>query len=133
MAQESSSHTRKSVLLVEPDDAIRRSLLDWLRSAMPGWLVIGAPTVEAAIALARAESPSLVLVDIADPETNGLEIVRKIRDAVPGTLLIALTMYDDEALRDDLATAGASASMLVWEVREGLLATVEKLLSDEGA
>jgi DNA-binding NarL/FixJ family response regulator len=131
IAQKFKSHMDKSVLLVEPDDLIRQSLLSWLRRAMPEWAASGAPGTDAAIAVVQARSPDLILVDIADREKDGLETIRAIKGALPRATIVALAMHDDEAHRDDSVLAGANAHLLIWEIETGLLPTVRTLLGGE--
>jgi len=120
-----------SMLVVEPDNAIRRSLCEWLRVEAPGWSISEATSKEEAIVMAEAHSPRMILVDIADPETDALMTIREIKDAAPESALVALVMCDEEDYLCDLASAGASASLLIWDIQTDLPATVEKLFSTE--
>lgn len=122
---------RTSILLVETDDVIRESLREWLQAVVPGWRTIEAGSTEEAIAVAQAEWPRLILVDIADPYENGIEIIGKIKEAAPWAAVVTLAMHDDEEYRDDLAAAGASASVLIWRIRSDLVSALKEALAGE--
>lgn len=120
-----------SILVVETDDIIRKSLREWLEGVVPGWRISEAGCKEEAIALAQGEWPKMILVDIADPNQDGVETVREIKAAAPWAAVVALAMHDHKAYRDDLISAGASASLLIWKIRAELLPTLNKLFGGE--
>ncbi|MGD2144424.1 MAG: hypothetical protein PVF54_08110 [Anaerolineae bacterium] len=126
--QAPAPHTTKTIVLVEPDDAIRGSLLDWLRGAMPELCIAGAATADEAVTMARAESPCIIVVDIADPNAKGEEILESIKGGAPAADVVALTMCDHNAYRDGLKSAGACDSVLIWETRVKLPAAIRQLL-----
>jgi two-component system, cell cycle response regulator DivK len=87
------------VLVVEdnPDNMKFTSFL--LQSA--GHTVLGAASAEAGLALARAEQPNLILMDIQLPGMDGLEATGLLKRgeatfSIPVIALTALTMKGDE-------------------------------------
>ena len=118
-----------SMLVVEPDDAIRGSLRKWLLTNNPGLRISEATNEEQAVLMAEAQSPCMILVDIADPETDGLMTIREIKDAAPESHIVALVMRDDDGYRHDLAAAGASACVLIWETQSELIPKMRALVS----
>jgi two-component system OmpR family response regulator len=59
-----------------------------------------------AIASARKEAPDVVVLDVMLPDMSGLDVLRKLREQIPGLPLLLLTAKD--ALEDRIAglTAG---------------------------
>ena len=49
-----------------------------------------------ALRLAHTHTPEVALLDIAMPHLNGLEMARRLRETVPQTKSILLTMHTDE-------------------------------------
>jgi two-component system cell cycle response regulator DivK len=88
-----------TVLVVEDNPANMTLATFLLKSA--GYAVLGATDAEAGLALARAEQPDLVLMDIQLPGMDGLQacaILKKdatTRD-IPVIALTALAMKGDE-------------------------------------
>ena len=64
-----------------------------------------------AVALAEKHRPALALLDISMPG-NGLEAVRRIRQACPGTRIIMLTVSEADDDIMEALDAGASAYVL---------------------
>jgi DNA-binding NarL/FixJ family response regulator len=113
---------------VEDDSALRRSLVNWLRGVMAEYTILEAATKEQAAVVAQSESPRMIVVDIACPGLDGKEIVRSIKTAAPWAAVVALTMCDHSAYCDELTSAGASDSILIWETHGRLPAAIRQLL-----
>jgi two-component system, cell cycle response regulator DivK len=95
-----------TVLVVE-DNALNLKLVrDVLGHA--GYRVLEAGDAERGIALARAEAPDLILMDIQLPGIDGVEALERLRNddataAIPVVALTALAMKED---RERFARAG---------------------------
>lgn len=121
------------ILLVEEDEAIRRSVGLWLRRTLPDATVVGADGDENAEALARSRAPDVILIDVAPPKENGLEAVRSLHAVAPSARIVALTMEEAQAHCDALMDAGASACVRIWKLQRELLSVLNELLTDEEA
>ena len=118
-----------SIIVVEPDGSLRESLVDWLRSTVAEYTILEAATKEQAAVVAQSESPAMIVVDIACPCMDGKEIVREIKRAVPKAAVVALTMCDQHGYCDELMSAGASDSILIWETHAKLPPAIKELLA----
>jgi PAS domain S-box-containing protein len=58
-----------------------------------------------ALERAVANRAELAILDLGMPGMSGLELARKLRDALPGIVLVALTGFGDEAHRSDARSA----------------------------
>ena len=117
-----------SIIVVEPDGSLRESLVDWLRSTVAEYTILEAATKEQAAVVAQSESPAMIVVDIACPCMDGKEIVREIKRAVPKAAVVALTMCDDRGYCDQLSSAGADESVLIWESQAQLPLVIKAML-----
>jgi two-component system cell cycle response regulator DivK len=81
------------ILVVEDQEDNRRILRDLLASV--GYEMIEAVTGEEGIALAEAQRPDLILMDIQLPGVDGYEATRRIKanDALRHIPIIAVTSY----------------------------------------
>lgn len=88
-----------------------------------------------ALELARKHRPDLLLIDIAMPELNGLEVVRRLTDEVPEVRCIILSMHADEEHVWQALQAGAAGylvkggSLVELELAVKAVASGEKYLS----
>jgi len=116
----------RRVLVVEDDPAIRRGVMAAL--AFAGYEVLEAGDGPRGLALAEAAEVDLVLLDVVLPGTDGLEILRRVRESRPTRPVILLTARAAEDDRVGGLAAGADDYVVKpFSVRE-LLARVEAVL-----
>jgi DNA-binding response OmpR family regulator/nitrogen-specific signal transduction histidine kinase len=86
------------VLVVDDD----RHIVNWLKEALSnsGFVVQGAYNGHEALALAREDSPDLILLDLKMPDMDGYEVIRNLRDEhttrnIP-VIVITGSSFDDD-------------------------------------
>lgn len=100
------------ILVVDDHPVVRGGLTALLRT-IDGIEPVGeAGDGETAVAEALAHRPDVVLMDVRMPGLDGVEATRRIRAALPGTRVLVLTMYDDDATVFTAMQAGASGYLL---------------------
>ncbi len=97
------------LLLVEDNQAIQEMLGRFLR--WKGYEVLSATTGLAGVALASAEQPDIILMDISLPELDGWEATRRIRATGATMPIIALTAHALGGDRQACLDAGCSDYM----------------------
>jgi two-component system alkaline phosphatase synthesis response regulator PhoP len=116
----------RRVLVVEDDPAIRRGVVAAL--AFAGYDVLEAADGPRGLVLAETAEVDLVLLDVVLPGTDGLEILRRVRESRPTRPVILLTARAAEDDRVGGLAAGADDYVVKpFSVRE-LLARVEAVL-----
>ncbi len=98
-----------TLLVIEDDRQIRRVVQGYLEQA--GYRVLTASDGEGGLALALAEKPALIVLDLMLPGVDGWEITRRLRassdPAVANVHILMLTARVDEADRVAGLTLGA--------------------------
>lgn len=122
--------TPRVVLVVDDHEDNRRILRDLLASA--GYEVVEATTGDDGVAMAKARTPDLILMDIQLPGIDGYEATRRIKadDALRRIPLIVVTSY---ALSGDDAkalAAGADAYVAKPFSPRAMLAKIREYLKD---
>lgn len=77
-----------NILLVDDDDQLRRYLSTCLKSA--GHSVYGAPDGNKALQAIQKASFDLIITDVAMPEMDGLQLIRKVGTKLPGAKILAI-------------------------------------------
>lgn len=101
-----------TILLVDDHPMVRDGMRATL-SAEPGWQVVG----EAAdgihgLELAIRLRPDVVVADLQMPGLSGLQMLRELRIAAPGTRVIIFTMHAEDAYVREALGAGAAGYVL---------------------
>jgi DNA-binding NarL/FixJ family response regulator len=88
----------KRILVADNSDEVRKVVHTYL--AERDFDVCGeAVDGEDAIEKARTLKPDLVLLDVAMPRTNGIEVASVLKDMMPNVRIVLFTMYSEAVER----------------------------------
>jgi DNA-binding NarL/FixJ family response regulator len=100
------------VLIVDDHPLVRRGLTSLLNGA-GGMEVVGAAADGAeAVASVVEKRPDIVLMDVSMPGMDGLEAVRRLLEAVPGTRVVMLTSFSQRDVVIEAFDSGAVGFLL---------------------
>jgi DNA-binding NarL/FixJ family response regulator len=120
-----------SVLLVDDHSLVRRGFRRILEDE-PDMEVTGeAGDGEEAVRMAKDLRPKVVLMDCALPNLSGLQATRKILEALPETLILMLSMHEEETLVRQALDAGAKGYVLKNAVDLELGSAIRRIAAGE--
>jgi len=120
-----------SVLLVDDHSLVRRGFRRILEDE-PDMEVAGeAGDGEEAVKLAKQLHPKVVLMDCALPHLSGLQATRQILQALPDTLILMLSMHEEETLVRQALDAGAKGYVLKNAVDLELGSAIRRVAAGE--
>lgn len=98
-----------TTILVVDDHPMVRGGLRIALSGEPGWQVAGEAADGAhGVELAMDIRPDVLVVDLQMPGLSGLDVLRRVRAAVPETRVVLFTMHaEDTYVREALSTGAA--------------------------
>ena len=100
-------------IIIADDHILVREGLSTLLNEEPDISVVAqASTGTEAIYLVRQLCPDIAILDITMPDMTGLEATRQITTEFPETIVIILTMHEEEAFFFEALRAGASGYLL---------------------
>lgn len=104
---------RETRVLLADDHTLIRAGLRMVVDADPDLAVVGeANDGREAVAMAEALKPDVVVMDIGMPSLNGIEACRMIREILPETQVVILSMHSDEGYVLRALKVGAKAYLL---------------------
>jgi DNA-binding NarL/FixJ family response regulator len=96
-------------VVLADDHALVREATAELLERSGGIQVVGQAADGAeALQLVRARRPDVLLLDLAMPGIDGLEVARRAREVSPGTRIVALTAHEEQPYVLAMLEAGAS-------------------------
>jgi DNA-binding NarL/FixJ family response regulator len=112
------------VIIADDHALFRRGLQMVLESEDDIEVLAEAGDGDEAVQLATEHMPDLILMDVRMPSQGGIEATREIKDSVPHTKILMLTISDEEEDLYDAIKAGASGYLLkeisIEEVAEAI-------------
>lgn len=82
----------------------------------------------AALDLAAAQKPDLVLADLSMPGKSGLELIKDLRALVPEAAVLVLSMHDETLYAERALRAGARGYIMKQEGGQRLMHAIRRVL-----
>lgn len=119
-------------ILLADDHKITRDGLKALLENQKNMTVVGeAENGRLAVRLAGELKPDVVVMDINMPELNGIEATRQIVAELPGTKIIALSMYSDKRYVVGMLKAGVSGYLLKNCAFDELVVAISAVMNNQ--
>jgi len=119
------------VLLVDDHPLVRAGIRRVLETRA-GLTVVGeAPNGLEALRLIEASRPDVVVLDLAMPELDGLELLQRLRDRSGSLRILVLTMHAQREYIRRAIQAGADGYLLKESAVQELLAAIESVLGGQ--
>jgi DNA-binding NarL/FixJ family response regulator len=116
---------KKIGVLLADDHTLIRAGLRMVVDAQPDLSVIAeANNGREAVTMAQALKPDVVVMDVGMPSLNGIEAARQIRETLPDTQIVMLSMHSDEGYVLRALKAGAKAYLLKDSAEADLAAAI---------
>lgn len=106
-----------SILLIEDiDDDAQFASMALRRNSDVDFRIQTTPMLKDAVAVLRRESFDVILTDLNLPDSDGVETVRTLSNAAPGTAIVVLSQEPSESIARDVTRAGALDFILKTEL-----------------
>lgn len=93
---------------VAEDQRLIRELLVAVLAREAGFEIVAeASTGKEAISLAQSTRPDIILLDVALPDVDGMEVARTLRKAQPKLAILALSIHEEPYFVQEMLRAGA--------------------------
>src|SRR5215203_4255898 len=131
-SSETAARSQTARLLIADDHALVREGLRTMLSGEEGIEVIAeANDGQQALDVCRELEPDLVLMDVRMPEMDGLQATKRIKQEMPKTSVMMVTMHDNPDYLFEAVKAGAAGYVLKDASGERLLNAVRRTLEGE--
>jgi two-component system response regulator NreC len=119
-------------VVLADDHGVLRGGLRALLNAEDDLKVIGeAASGDEALRLVPELQPDIVLLDLNMPGPGGIEVTRRLRELVPETRVLVLTVHEDEGLLREAIDSGASGYIIKRAVESELINAIRAVARGE--
>lgn len=115
------------VLIADDHTLVRESLVGLLLAAGDMQVVAQAADGIEAIGKAMDTRPDVIVADLSMPRLGGIEVVRRLHEALPESKILVLTMHQEDEYVLQAVRAGASGYLMKDSAAVELLAAVRSL------
>jgi DNA-binding NarL/FixJ family response regulator len=115
------------VLIADDHAIVRRGVREILEEAPLGLAVDEVGSAVETFKAVRDNNYDIVLLDIAFPDGNGLDVLRQIRNICPRTRVLLLSMYPEEQYAQRALRLGASGYLTKDSAPNELVIAIQKV------
>jgi len=119
------------VLIADDHGVLRAGLRALLKTEEDLQVVDEAADGDTALRLASRLRPDIVLLDLSMPGPGGIEVTRKLKEMLPATRVLILTVHEDETLLREALNAGASGYIIKRAVESELISAIHAVSRGE--
>jgi DNA-binding NarL/FixJ family response regulator len=120
--------SKKTIFVVEDQAAVREGIVECLNREADLSVCGEADDVQPALAALQTAPPDLVLTDLKLKSSNGLQLIRELRQRHPALPIVAMTMFDPIGCERQALAAGANGFALKQEGAEKLIEIIRLAL-----
>lgn len=120
------------VVIIEDDETIRNGFAYLINASQNYKVVNSYSNVESALPNLVADKPHVILLDIELPGIKGIDAIPKIKQLLPKTHILMLTVYDNEENVFNALTKGAAGYLTKSDSTEKIMDAIQEVV-DGGA
>lgn len=119
------------ILLVDDHPIVRRGLAQLINQEKD--LEVCGEAVDRGAALKEIErtQPDLAVVDLSLQSSDGLDLIKDIREQKPGLPMLVLSMHDERVYAERVLRAGARGYIMKQEALEKVLQAIRRILEGD--
>jgi DNA-binding NarL/FixJ family response regulator len=119
------------LVIADDHDLARSGLRSILQSEHDLEIIGEATNGKVAVEICRRTRPDLVLMDLQMPKRSGLMATRMLKQELPDTKIIMLTIYESPRYLSEALKAGAAGYVLKGAASQEIVGAIRKVLRGE--
>jgi DNA-binding NarL/FixJ family response regulator len=119
------------ILIVDDHPLVRLSLREFIRRENDLEVCGEAEDREEALASVAATRPHLAIVDLTLKNSNGMELIKDLREQYPEVKILVLSMHDEILHAERAVRAGARGYITKQEATTNIMVAIRRVLGGE--
>jgi DNA-binding NarL/FixJ family response regulator len=130
-SNKSGKHGATRILIVDDHPLVRLSLREFIRREKDLEVCGEAEDREQALACCTATKPHLAIIDLTLKSSNGMELIKDLRDLHPDVQILVLSMHDETIHAERAIRAGARGYITKQEATTKVMVAIRQILNGE--
>jgi DNA-binding NarL/FixJ family response regulator len=130
-SNKTGKHAVTRILIVDDHPLVRLSLREFIRREKDLEVCGEAEDREQALAAAEATKPHLAIIDLTLKSSNGMELIKDLRDRHPDIHILVLSMHDETIHAERAIRAGARGYITKQEATTKVMVAIRQILNGE--
>ena len=130
-SNKSGKHVVTRILIVDDHPLVRLSLREFIRREKDLEVCGEAEDREQALAAAEATKPHLAIIDLTLKSSNGMELIKDMRDRHPDVQILVLSMHDETIHAERAIRAGARGYITKQEATTRVMVAIRQIMNGE--
>lgn len=122
---------RKRILIVDDHALLRRGLASLIETEQDLVVCAEADTRQGGLDAIATSKPDLVIADLSLKDSDGLEMIKDIKQRFPGLPVLALSMHEEIIYAERALRAGARGYVTKQELGDTVLTAIRRVLVGE--
>ncbi len=120
-----------SIMLIDDHPLVGEGITTMLRDEAGVKIIYIAKTGAEALSFLQNNTPDIILLDISLPDTDGIELCKKIKQENPNTKIIGLSSSADSSIINALINSGAHGYLMKNMEKFELIEAIQSSLKDK--
>jgi len=121
----------RKIVIVDDHPLVREGIANLIRTTPDLKVSAEAENAEKALSAISKELPDLVLLDIALPDRNGIELLKDLHGLYPHTHVLVLSMHEETVYAERALRAGAHGYIMKHEPSAKVIEAIRCVLRGE--
>ena len=119
------------IVIVDDHPLVREGIVNLIRTAPDLNVAAEAGSAEKALEVVSKSVPDLVLLDIALPDQNGIELLKDLHSRYPALCILVLSMHEETVYAERALRAGAHGYIMKHEPSSKVIEAIRCVLRGE--
>ncbi len=129
--KQANARTEVRILIVDDHPLVRLSLREVIKREADLVVCGEAEDREQALLLVASAKPHLAIVDLTLKSSNGMDLIKDLRDQFPKVQILVLSMHDETLHAERAIRAGARGYITKQEATKKIMIAIRQVLSGD--
>lgn len=129
--KQASARTEVRILIVDDHPLVRLSLREVIKREADLVVCGEAEDREQALTLVASAKPHLAIIDLTLKSSNGMDLIKDLRDQFPKVQILVLSMHDETLHAERAIRAGARGYITKQEATKKIMVAIRQVLSGD--